>query len=137
MMDVSGSMGDEQKEIVRIESFWIDTWLRSQYQGIESRYIVHDVSAKEVDKHTFYHLREDGGRGRGDGRRGGHHGRVTRPRPAKVPERSTFVRVRRRARRARTPARPGPVHVDPVRKEGESLGFEGQPGLPLRGGAGP
>ena len=28
MMDVSGSMGDEQKEIVRIESFWIDTWLR-------------------------------------------------------------------------------------------------------------
>ena len=27
MMDVSGSMGDEQKEIVRIESFWIDTWL--------------------------------------------------------------------------------------------------------------
>jgi hypothetical protein len=36
MMDVSGSMGDEQKEIVRIESFWIDTWLRSQYKGIES-----------------------------------------------------------------------------------------------------
>ena len=35
MMDVSGSMGDEQKEIVRIESFWIDTWLRKQYKGIE------------------------------------------------------------------------------------------------------
>ena len=31
IMDVSGSMGDEQKEIVRSESFWIDTWLRSQY----------------------------------------------------------------------------------------------------------
>src|ERR1041384_3698172 len=29
MMDVSGSMGDEQKEIVRIESFWIDTWLKA------------------------------------------------------------------------------------------------------------
>src|SRR5262249_61646605 len=25
MMDVSGSMGDEQKEIVRIERFWIET----------------------------------------------------------------------------------------------------------------
>ena len=37
MMDVSGSMGDEQKEIVRIESFWIDTWLRSNYQGLETR----------------------------------------------------------------------------------------------------
>src|SRR5438132_378448 len=33
IMDVSGSMGDEQKEIVRIESFWIDTWLRHQYGG--------------------------------------------------------------------------------------------------------
>ncbi|HLL89082.1 MAG TPA: DUF444 family protein [Tepidisphaeraceae bacterium] len=61
MMDVSGSMGEEQKELVRLESFWIDTWLRKNYEGIESRYIVHDVQAKEVDKHTFYHLREDGG----------------------------------------------------------------------------
>jgi uncharacterized protein len=61
MMDVSGSMGDEQKEIVRIESFWIDTWLRSQYKGIESRYIIHDAMAKEVDRETFFHTRESGG----------------------------------------------------------------------------
>jgi hypothetical protein len=58
MMDVSGSMGREQKEIVRIEAFWIDTWLRSQYKNIETRYIVHDAVAKEVDQHTFFHLRE-------------------------------------------------------------------------------
>src|SRR4051812_35289464 len=31
MMDVSGSMTDEQKEIVRIEAFWIDTWLKAHY----------------------------------------------------------------------------------------------------------
>jgi hypothetical protein len=61
MMDVSGSMGDEQKEIVRIESFWIDTWLRSQYQGIESRFIIHDAMAKEVDRDTFFRTRESGG----------------------------------------------------------------------------
>jgi len=61
MMDVSGSMGDEQKEIVRIESFWIDTWLRSQYHGIESRYIIHDAMAKEVDRDTFFKTRESGG----------------------------------------------------------------------------
>ncbi len=61
MMDVSGSMGDEQKEIVRIESFWLDTWLRSQYQGIESRYIIHDAMAKEVDRDTFFKTRESGG----------------------------------------------------------------------------
>lgn len=61
MMDVSGSMGGEQKELVRLEAFWIDTWLRRNYEGIESRYIVHDVQAKEVDKETFFTLREDGG----------------------------------------------------------------------------
>jgi len=61
MLDVSGSMGDEQKEMVRIESFWIDTWLRSQYKGIETRYIIHDAVAREVDRETFYHTRESGG----------------------------------------------------------------------------
>jgi uncharacterized sporulation protein YeaH/YhbH (DUF444 family) len=61
MMDVSGSMGDEQKEIVRIESFWIDTWLRRQYRGLESRYIIHDAVAREVDRDTFFHTRESGG----------------------------------------------------------------------------
>ncbi len=61
IMDVSGSMGDEQKEIVRTESFWIDTWLRSQYKGLETRYIVHDASAREVDRETFFSTRESGG----------------------------------------------------------------------------
>jgi len=61
MMDVSGSMGGEQKELVRLTAFWIDTWLRRNYEGVESRYIVHDVGAKEVDRQTFYTLREDGG----------------------------------------------------------------------------
>ncbi|HLG19707.1 MAG TPA: DUF444 family protein [Bdellovibrionota bacterium] len=61
VMDVSGSMGTEQKEIVRTESFWIDTWLRSQYRGLESRYIIHDATAREVDSDTFYHTRESGG----------------------------------------------------------------------------
>jgi uncharacterized sporulation protein YeaH/YhbH (DUF444 family) len=61
LMDVSGSMTDEQKEIVRIEAFWIDTWLKSQYDGVTTRYIIHDAVAKEVDQHTFYHTRESGG----------------------------------------------------------------------------
>ena len=60
-MDVSGSMGDAQKEMVRIASFWIDTWLRSQYRSLEHVYVVHEADAKEVDQHTFYHLREAGG----------------------------------------------------------------------------
>ena len=61
MMDVSGSMGHEQKELVRLEAFWIDAWLRRNYEGIESRYIVHDVNAQEVDRETFFRIREDGG----------------------------------------------------------------------------
>jgi len=61
IMDVSGSMGDEQKQIVRIESFWIDTWLKHQYQGIETRYIIHDAAANIVDEETFFHIRESGG----------------------------------------------------------------------------
>lgn len=61
MMDVSGSMGREQKEIVRIQAFWIDTWLRHQYKNIDVNYIVHDAVAHQVDRHTFFHLRESGG----------------------------------------------------------------------------
>jgi sporulation protein YhbH len=61
MMDVSGSMGDEQKEIVRTEAFWINTWLKSQYKGVEARYIIHDATAKEVDEETFFRTRESGG----------------------------------------------------------------------------
>jgi hypothetical protein len=61
MMDVSGSMTDEQKEIVRIESFWIDTWIKKHYRGVETVYIIHDAVAQEVDEHTFYHTRESGG----------------------------------------------------------------------------
>ena len=61
VMDVSGSMGREQKDIVRIKAFWIDTWLRSQYSNIEVVYVVHDAVAKIVDQDTFFHLRESGG----------------------------------------------------------------------------
>ncbi len=61
MMDVSGSMGDEQKEIVRLESFWINTWLRRNYKGMETRFIIHDAAAKEVDEKTFFSTSESGG----------------------------------------------------------------------------
>ena len=61
MMDVSGSMTDDQKEIVRIESFWIDAWLKKQYEGVQRRYVIHDAVAHEVDEDTFYRTRESGG----------------------------------------------------------------------------
>ena len=61
MMDVSGSMGDEQKEVVRITSFWIDTWIRANYKGVQTRFIIHDAVAAEVDRETFFHTKESGG----------------------------------------------------------------------------
>jgi len=61
VMDVSGSMGQDQKELVRIESFWLDAWISSHYQGTRTVYIVHDAVAKEVDRETFFRIRESGG----------------------------------------------------------------------------
>jgi uncharacterized sporulation protein YeaH/YhbH (DUF444 family) len=61
MMDVSGSMGNEQKEIVRSEAFWIDLWIRHHYKDVETRFIIHDASAREVDRDTFFRTRESGG----------------------------------------------------------------------------
>ncbi|MFZ5479733.1 MAG: DUF444 family protein [Myxococcota bacterium] len=61
VMDVSGSMGREQKEIVRLEAFWIDTWLRTNYKHLETRFVIHDAVAREVDRDTFFRTRESGG----------------------------------------------------------------------------
>ncbi|AMV18059.1 DUF444 family protein [Planctomyces sp. SH-PL14] len=61
IMDVSGSMTDDQKAIVRTEAFWLHTWLRSQYDGVTTRYIVHDAVAHEVDEDTFFRVKESGG----------------------------------------------------------------------------
>ncbi len=61
IMDVSGSMGDEQKELVRLTAFWIDTWIRYNYKGVDSKYIIHDADAHVVDEERFYHTRESGG----------------------------------------------------------------------------
>src|SRR5207245_1088528 len=61
LQELAEIMGEEQKEIVRIESFWSDTWLQSQYHGVISRYIIHDAMAKEVDRDTFFRTRESGG----------------------------------------------------------------------------
>jgi len=61
IMDVSGSMGSDQKELVRTESFWIDAWISAHYQGTRAVYIVHDAAAKEVDRETFFRIRESGG----------------------------------------------------------------------------
>jgi uncharacterized sporulation protein YeaH/YhbH (DUF444 family) len=61
MMDVSGSMTQRKKDLVRLTAFWIDSWLRAHYKNLVVRYVVHDAAAHEVDADTFYHIRESGG----------------------------------------------------------------------------
>ena len=61
IMDVSGSMGENQKEMARSASFWQNAWLKANYKDIKIRYIIHDASAKEVDEKTFFSTQESGG----------------------------------------------------------------------------
>ncbi len=61
MMDVSGSMTDDQKQTVRTEAWWISLWLRKAYPGLKEGYIIHDASAQVVDEEAFYHTKESGG----------------------------------------------------------------------------
>jgi len=61
MMDVSGSMGQEQKDIVRAQAFWLDAWIKLHYDDVHTRFIIHDAAAREVDRDTFFRTRESGG----------------------------------------------------------------------------
>ncbi|MBI1968597.1 DUF444 family protein [Candidatus Woesearchaeota archaeon] len=69
LMDVSGSMDDEKKTIVKTEVFWRDRILErlyqqalgQNYQGIKRRYVVHTADAKEVSEYDFFHLQISGG----------------------------------------------------------------------------
>jgi uncharacterized sporulation protein YeaH/YhbH (DUF444 family) len=61
MRDASGSMSGEKTEIIRQENWWIDLWLRTNYQNVERVYILHDYEAYEVKDNQFYELSTGGG----------------------------------------------------------------------------
>jgi len=48
MRDVSGSMGQEEREIVRYICWLTELWLRHQYDALETAYIAHDTRAWEA-----------------------------------------------------------------------------------------
>ena len=62
MMDVSGSMGDQQKEIVRSTGFWIDLWIRQTTTRMSTPGSSSTMPPpSEVDRDTFFRTRESGG----------------------------------------------------------------------------
>lgn len=61
MMDISNSMGEEQRELCRTQHKWTETLLKGRYPALEVRYIAHASTAEETDEHNFYHFYQGGG----------------------------------------------------------------------------
>ncbi len=61
--DYSGSMHGAPTELVVTQHVLIYSWLTYQYENqVETRFILHDTEAREVDNfHTYYNLRVAGG----------------------------------------------------------------------------
>lgn len=61
MMDVSGSMGREERRLVRFFCALVEFWLSYNYEGIEVVWIVHDGEADEVTREEFFGTTRGGG----------------------------------------------------------------------------
>lgn len=61
MMDISGSMSENQLNIVKNVGFWIENWLKKFYDIVHIRYILHDTKAGEVTRDEFYRYTAGGG----------------------------------------------------------------------------
>jgi uncharacterized sporulation protein YeaH/YhbH (DUF444 family) len=61
LMDVSGSMTQDKKYLMKSLLFWMVNWLRKQYEAVEIRFIQHTEIATEVDEDTFFYGGETGG----------------------------------------------------------------------------
>ncbi|MDY0322974.1 MAG: sporulation protein YhbH [Candidatus Carbobacillus sp.] len=61
MMDTSGSMGKYEKEMARVFFFWMQRFLKRNYQHAEIVYIAHHTEAKEVSEEHFFSRGESGG----------------------------------------------------------------------------
>lgn len=60
-MDVSGSMGEREKEIAKVFYFFLYLFLTKRYQKVEIVFIRHTHVAQEVDENTFFYSKETGG----------------------------------------------------------------------------
>ena len=61
IMDVSGSMGENEKDIAKRFFMLLYLFLSKQYENIEIVFIRHHTAAKEVDEEEFFNSRESGG----------------------------------------------------------------------------
>ena len=61
LMDVSGSMDEQRKDIAKRFFILLYLFLNRHYEHIDLVFIRHHTSASEVDEETFFHSRETGG----------------------------------------------------------------------------
>ncbi len=61
LMDVSGSMNEERKDIAKRFFILLYLFLTRTYENIELVFIRHHTTAKEVDEQEFFYSRETGG----------------------------------------------------------------------------
>lgn len=61
MLDVSGSMGEWEKEIAKRFFLLLYLFLTRNYKHVDIVFIRHTQEAKEVDEEEFFHSRETGG----------------------------------------------------------------------------
>ena len=61
VMDVSGSMGETEKDIAKRFFMLLYMFLSKQYERIEIVFIRHTTEAKEVSEEEFFNSRESGG----------------------------------------------------------------------------
>jgi hypothetical protein len=61
IMDVSGSMNQQRKDVAKRFFMLLHLFLTRNYDRIEVVFIRHHTVAREVDEHDFFHSRETGG----------------------------------------------------------------------------
>lgn len=61
LMDVSGSMGEKEKDIAKRFFLLLYLFLEKKYDKIDIRFIRHTEVADEVDEHTFFYDTKSGG----------------------------------------------------------------------------
>jgi uncharacterized sporulation protein YeaH/YhbH (DUF444 family) len=60
-MDVSGSMGQREKDLAKRFFVMLHLFLKRRYEKIDIVFIRHTHEAQEVDEETFFYSRETGG----------------------------------------------------------------------------
>jgi uncharacterized sporulation protein YeaH/YhbH (DUF444 family) len=61
LMDVSGSMTEDMKDLAKRFFLLLHIFLTRKYESVDLVFIRHTTEAKEVDEETFFNSRETGG----------------------------------------------------------------------------